>query len=59
MVASISARKSVSAAVAYFKHMAQDEYYPGGHEADGEWDGRGAERLGLKGMAQRLTSKLC
>jgi conjugative relaxase-like TrwC/TraI family protein len=55
MVASISARKSVAAAVSYFKHMASDEYYTGKGEqqaeaeADGEWAGRGAERLALEG----------
>lgn len=48
MVASISARKSVGAAVAYYKHMARDEYYTGDREADGEWSGRGAERLALE-----------
>ena len=57
MVASISARKSVSAAVSYFKHMAQDEYYTGKGEgeveADGEWDGRGAERLALEGPVSK------
>tara|TARA_R110002050_G_scaffold111202_3_gene224651 strand:+ start:111406 stop:112503 length:1098 start_codon:yes stop_codon:yes gene_type:complete len=57
MVASISARKSVAAAVSYFKHMAQDEYYTGKNEgeaeADGEWDGRGAERLALEGPVSK------
>jgi len=55
MVASISARKSVSAAIAYFKHMAQDEYYTGKGEAeaDGEWDGGGAERLALEGSVSK------
>ena len=53
MVASISARKNVSSAVAYFKHMAQDEYYTGDHEADGEWEGRGAERLTLDGPVSK------
>ncbi|KCZ57421.1 MobF family relaxase [Hyphomonas chukchiensis] len=57
MVASISARKSVGAAVSYFKHMAQDEYYTGtgeaDAEADGEWDGRGAERLALVGPVSK------
>ena len=49
MVASISARKSVGAAVAYSKHMAQDEYYTKESEADADsdWAGRGAERLAL------------
>ncbi|MCR9225659.1 MAG: relaxase domain-containing protein [Hyphomonas sp.] len=55
MVASISARKSVGAAVAYFKHMAQDEYYTKETEADAEsdWDGRGSERLALDGDVTR------
>ena len=53
MVASISARKSVAAAVAYFKHMAQDEYYTGDQEAQGEWSGRGAERLALEGPVSK------
>ncbi|OZB12940.1 MAG: exonuclease V subunit alpha, partial [Rhodobacterales bacterium 34-62-10] len=53
MVASISARKSVGAAVAYYKHMAQDEYYTGDREADGEWSGRGAERLALEGVVTK------
>jgi len=53
MVASISARKSVAAAVAYFKHMATDDYYTSEHEADGEWDGRGAERLALEGPVSK------
>lgn len=55
MVASISARKSVAAAVSYFKHMAHDEYYTGKGEAeaDGEWDGRGAERLALEGPVSK------
>ena len=53
MVASISARKSVSAVVAYFKHMAQDEYYTRDAEANSEWDGRGAERLALEGEVSR------
>ena len=50
MVASISARKSVSAAVAYFKHLEQDEYYTAEDESEteGDWEGRGAERLALE-----------
>ena len=48
MVASISARGSVAAASAYYKHMAADEYYAAAHEAEGEWAGRGAERLALE-----------
>lgn len=59
MVASISARKSVAAAVSYFKHMASDEYYTGKGEqqteaeADGEWAGRGAELLALEGPVSK------
>mgnify|MGYP003633960582 CR=1 FL=1 len=55
MVASISARKSIGAAVAYFKHMAQDEYYTAEEEAEaeGEWAGRGAERLALEGPVSK------
>ena len=57
MVASISARRSVGAAVSYFKHMASDEYYTGKGEqeaeADGEWAGRGAERLALEGPVSK------
>ena len=53
MVASISTRKSVGAAVAYYTHMAQDEYYTGDQEADGEWSGRGAERLALEGSVSK------
>ena len=55
MVASISARKSIGAAVAYFKHMAKDEYYTAEDEVDaeGEWEGRGAERLALEGPVSK------
>lgn len=53
MVASISARKSIGAAVAYYTHMAQDEYYTGDREAEGEWSGRGAERLALDGSVSK------
>lgn len=55
MVASISARKSVGAAVAYFKHMAQDEYYTKEDEAEAEsdWEGRGADRLALDSDVSR------
>lgn len=59
MVASIAARKSVAAAVSYFKHMASDEYYTGKDEqqteaeAEGEWAGRGAERLTLAGPVSK------
>ena len=59
MVASISARRSVAAAVSYFKHMASDEYYTGKGEqqteaeADGEWAGRGAERLAPEGPVSK------
>jgi len=55
MVASISARKSIGAALVYFKHMAQDEYYTAEDEAEaeGEWEGRGAERLALEGQVSK------
>jgi len=55
MVASISARKTVAAAVSYFKHMAQDEYHTHESEAEteGEWAGRGAERLALNGPVSK------
>ena len=55
MVASISGRKSIGAAVAYFKHMAKDEYYTAEDEAEaeGEWEGRGAERLALEGPVSK------
>ncbi len=53
MVASISARGSVAAASAYYQHMATDEYYTAAHEAEGEWAGRGAERLALNGPVSK------
>ncbi|WP_419906877.1 MobF family relaxase [Hoeflea sp.] len=55
MVASISARNSVCAAVAYFSHMAGDEYYTreGEADADSDWAGRGAERLALEGPVSK------
>jgi conjugative relaxase-like TrwC/TraI family protein len=53
MVASISARGSVAAASAYYQHMASDEYYTAANEAEGEWAGRGAERLALNGRVTK------
>lgn len=49
MVASISARKSASAASAYYQHMGADDYYAREGEAPGRWEGRAAERLSLTG----------
>ena len=33
-----------------------DDYYSGGGEAAGEWQGEGAEALGLDGVSERGTS---
>jgi len=49
VVATISARKSVKSAVAYYQHMGADSYYTRETEAPGRWEGRGAERLSLEG----------
>ncbi len=53
MVASISARKSVAAAAAYYQHMGKDDYYARENEAPGRWEGRAAERLSLKGSVSK------
>lgn len=53
MVASISARKSVSAALGYYRHMGEDDYYARDGEAPGRWEGRGAERLSLDGSVEK------
>jgi conjugative relaxase-like TrwC/TraI family protein len=49
MVASISARGSAKAALAYYAHLRSDEYYTRGGEPPGRWAGEGAERLSLHG----------
>ncbi len=53
MVATISARKSVKSAVAYYQHMSADDYYTREEEAPGRWEGRGAERLSLEGPVSK------
>lgn len=53
MVASISARKSVGAALGYYRHMGEDDYYARDGEAPGRWEGRGAERLSLEGPVEK------
>lgn len=49
MVASISARGSAKAALAYYDHLRSDDYYTRDGEPPGRWAGRGAERLSLEG----------
>jgi len=49
MVASISARGSAKAALAYYDHLQRDDYYTREGEPPGRWAGRGAERLSLDG----------
>ncbi len=49
MVASISARGSAKAALAYYDHLRRDDYYSRGGEPPGRWAGEGAERLSLRG----------
>lgn len=49
MVASISARGSAKAALAYYDHLRRDDYYTRGGEPPGRWAGEGAERLSLRG----------
>ena len=51
---SISARGSAASAEAYYEHMAeQDDYYLKGQEPPGQWQGKGAEALGLSGTVSR------
>jgi conjugative relaxase-like TrwC/TraI family protein len=49
VVASISARGSAKAALAYYDHLRRDDYYTSKGEPPGRWAGRGAERLSLDG----------
>ncbi len=49
MVASISARGSAKAALAYYDHLRRDDYYTRSGEPPGRWAGEGAERLSLRG----------
>jgi conjugative relaxase-like TrwC/TraI family protein len=49
MVASISARGGVQAALGYYAHLGQDDYYLRDGEPPGGWAGEGAARLSLAG----------
>jgi conjugative relaxase-like TrwC/TraI family protein len=49
MVASISARGGVQAALQYYAHLGQDDYYLRDGEPPGRWAGEGAARLSLAG----------
>jgi conjugative relaxase-like TrwC/TraI family protein len=49
VVASISARGGVQAAVQYYAHLGQDDYYLRDGEPPGGWAGEGAARLSLAG----------
>jgi conjugative relaxase-like TrwC/TraI family protein len=49
MVASISARGGVQAALGYYAHLGQDDYYLRDREPPGGWAGEGAARLSLAG----------
>lgn len=51
---SISARGSAASAEKYYDHLAnQDDYYLKGEEPPGQWQGAGAEALGLSGAVKR------
>jgi conjugative relaxase-like TrwC/TraI family protein len=49
MVASILARGSAKAALAYYDHLRRDDYHSRGGEPPGRWAGEGSERLSLRG----------
>ena len=53
MVASISARGGAQAALGYYGHLGQDDYYLRGAEPPGRWAGEGAARLSLDGPVIR------
>ena len=53
MVASISARGGVDAALGYYEHLGQDDYYMREGEPPGWWAGEGAARLSLSGPVTR------
>lgn len=53
MVASISARGGVQAALGYYSHLGRDDYYTRGGEPPGGWAGEGAARLSLAGPVTR------
>ncbi|SDE27181.1 MobF family relaxase [Kordiimonas lacus] len=52
MVATISARKSISAAAKYYAHLKQDDYYTATDES-GYWHGQAAKFLDLTGAVTR------
>jgi TrwC relaxase len=49
VVASISARGGVEAAIRYYEHLGHDDYYLRDGTPPGRWAGEGAERLSLSG----------
>jgi conjugative relaxase-like TrwC/TraI family protein len=49
MVASISARGGVQAALKYYEHLGKDDYYLRDAAPPGRWAGEGAARLSLSG----------
>jgi conjugative relaxase-like TrwC/TraI family protein len=53
MVATISARGSAKAALAYYSHLGADNYYTRDGEPPGSWAGEGAEQLSLEGPVTR------
>ena len=53
MVATISARGGVEAALGYYGHLGRDDYYTRGAEPPGGWAGEGAARLSLAGPVTR------
>ncbi|MDX2287629.1 MAG: MobF family relaxase [Hyphomicrobiaceae bacterium] len=53
MVASISARGGVQAALGYYGHLGRDDYYTRGAEPPGRWAGEGSARLSLSGPVTR------
>lgn len=54
------ARESAEAAKAYYTEKARQDYYSEGQEILGNWGGKGAERLGLKGTVEgAVFENLC
>ena len=49
----INSRESSAATEAYYTEKARQDYYSEGLEILGNWGGKGAERLGLKGTVDR------
>lgn len=51
---SVTAGQSPKVAANYFReHLTRDDYYSQGERIRGEWIGKGAERLGLRGEVQQ------